>query len=352
MATEPAKISAKSYIVYDTLTGRALFEGNADERRLIASVTKLLTAVTALQMADLDDVVTVSHAAAHVEGSSMYAKPGEALTVRTLLYGLMLESGNDAALALAEHCGKGDVRVFVDAMNAMAEKIGMKDSHFENPHGLDAEGQYSTARDLAILAAWALENETLQKIVSTRTYRAEGHAMQNHNKLLWMIEGAEGVKTGFTRAAGRCLVSSVRREGRRIIVVTLSAPDDWRDHKTLYDLAFDTMAPRAYLTEGEIVAELRVQSGLRSSVAVRAPGDIHAALTDAEYTRAEYTVHLPPFVYAPAEAGSAVGYASLMLDGRELARVNLIYETDVGRVRPVLTLWERVVGWIRGVFGV
>ena len=192
---------------------------------LIASTTKILTALVVLEHARLDEVVTIQprHMA---EGSSMYLKPGETLTVETLLYGLLLCSGNDAAVALADHCG-GSVARFVGWMNETAQRIGMTGSSFANPNGLDDEQHYSTARDMALLAAYAARNPTFVRLCSTRSVTVGGRTMTNHNKLLQSVEGCIGMKTGYTKAAGRTLVSCVRRDGRTLVAVTLQDGNDW-----------------------------------------------------------------------------------------------------------------------------
>ncbi len=335
-------VSAESWIVLDTLTGTAPAEGNADAPMRIASLTKLAAAMAALDLLDPDDAVTVSEAACAVEGSRMGLVPGERVTVRTLLCGLLLSSGNDAALALDEAAGGR----LVPEMNALAEALSLADTHFANPHGLDAEGHYSTARDLAVLAAAAMEDSRIREITKTRDFRTEGYSLHNHNKLLWSLPGCEGVKTGFTKAAGRCLISSVSRGGRRIVIVTLNAPDDWNDHRTLAEEAFAGMEERVFLPEGAGFP-LRVESGERGSVTVRAAGTLSAMLTPAEAARVEVRVFLPAFVYAPLQAGEAAGRAELRLDGRVIAEVPLVYEIDTAqkkpsaraRIRTVLRRW-------------
>lgn len=339
-------VSAEAYIAVDALTGTVLAEQNADQRHLIASTTKLATAVTVLSLVSLDDTVTISDAATRVNGSSMYLKPSAKVTVRTLLYGLLLESGNDAALALAEYAGHGSVDDFVEKMNELASSLGLSNTHFTNPHGLDHEDHYSTARDLAVLAVYAMNDERIRAITSTRDYRAEGYVLHNHNRLLCSIEGAEGVKTGFTKAAGRCLISSVKRGGRRVIIVTLHAPDDWNDHRLLYEEAFAGMTERGYLEEGELVAHLRVQSGASGVIGVRASTGIAMNLTDEEAARVKLRLYLPWFVYAPVEAGSAAGRAELTLDGRVLAASPLVFETDIGIKKPSPSVLERFFGFI------
>ena len=232
---EAVEVSATAAVLLDADTGQLLYEKNGDEQMLIASTTKIMTALVALERAKLTDTITVT--ASHmVEGSSMYLKPGETVTVEELLYGLMLCSGNDAALALADCCGGLDA--FVQAMNEKAAALGMKDTSFANPNGLDDENHYSTARDMAVLAAYAAEDPTFRRICSTKTATVGGRSMTNHNKLLRQIEGCIGMKTGYTKAAGRTLVSCAERQGRRLVAVTLCDGNDWADHKTLYEMGF------------------------------------------------------------------------------------------------------------------
>ena len=232
---EAVEVSATAAVLLDADTGQVLYEKNGDERMLIASTTKIMTALVALERAKLTDTITVT--ASHmVEGSSMYLKPGEVVTVEELLYGLMLCSGNDAALALADCCG--GLEVFVAAMNDKAAALGMTGTSFANPNGLDDENHYSTARDMAVLAAYAAENPTFRRICSTRTATVGGRTMTNHNKLLTQVEGCIGMKTGYTRAAGRTLVSCAERQGRRLVAVTLCDGNDWADHKALYEMGF------------------------------------------------------------------------------------------------------------------
>ena len=214
---EAVQLSAAAAILMDADSGEVLYEKDAARRmRLTDTIT-----------------VTNDHM---VEGSSMYLKPGEVVTVEELLYGLMLCSGNDAALALADCCG--GLETFVAAMNDKAAALGMTDTSFANPNGLDDENHYSTARDMAVLAAYAAQDPTFRRICSTRTATVGGRTMTNHNKLLSQVEGCIGMKTGYTRAAGRTLVSCAEREGRRLVAVTLCDGNDWADHKALYEMGF------------------------------------------------------------------------------------------------------------------
>ena len=220
--------SATASILVDVDSGRVLYEHNADRQMLIASTTKILTALVAIREGNLSDTVKVSREAAYTEGSSMYLKEGEQLTLETLLYGLMLCSGNDAAVAVAQHVG-GSTEAFVAMMNETARELGMSNSSFANPNGLDAETHFSTARDMAVLACAAMNNETLVRIVSTKSVTIGGRTMTNHNKLLSYQEGCLGLKTGFTKAAGRTLVSCAERNGQRLVAVTLQDGNDWAD---------------------------------------------------------------------------------------------------------------------------
>ena len=232
---EAVQLSAAAAILMDADSGEVLYEKDAARKMRIASTTKIMTALVVLEHARLTDTITVTgdHM---VEGSSMYLKPGETVTVEELLYGLMLCSGNDAALALADCCG--GLAAFVSAMNDKAAALGMTGTSFANPNGLDDENHYSTARDMAVLAAYAAKDPTFRRICSTRTATVGGRTMTNHNKLLSQVEGCIGMKTGYTKAAGRTLVSCAERQGRRLVAVTLCDGNDWADHKALYEMGF------------------------------------------------------------------------------------------------------------------
>ena len=233
----PPQVSAKSAALLDGTTGEFLYEKNGDQRALIASTTKIMTGLLVCEAGDLGRTVTVPETAAGTEGSSMYLKSGETLTRRELLYGMMLHSGNDAALTLAISVS-GSEAAFVRQMNWRACALNLTQTHFANPHGLDSGENYSTALDLARLAQAALQNEQFRAVVSTKTITCAGRTLTNHNKLLWRYDGCIGVKTGYTRHAGRILVSAAERGGRMLIAVTISDPDDWRDHAALLDYGF------------------------------------------------------------------------------------------------------------------
>lgn len=313
--------SASAAILVDADSGRVLYEQNADARMLIASTTKLLTALVAIRDGDLRETVTVSPQAAGTEGSSMYLRPGEKLTLETLLYGLLLCSGNDAAVAIAEHVG-GSVPAFVARMNALAKELGMDHSSFANPNGLDHEDHYSTARDMATLARAAVENETLVRIASTRRVTIGGRMMTNHNKLLSRMEGCIGLKTGYTRAAGRTLVSCAERNGQRLVAVTLQDGNDWADHQALYDYGFSQYPAFAAAERGETLETVPVYGGSQDTVPLAAADSFSWPLKAGETLETRLELPLP--IRAPITAGTRVGQAVFSLNGREVGRVDLL----------------------------
>ena len=257
---EALEVSATAAVLMDADMGQVLYEKNGDRQMLIASTTKIMTALVVLEHAAPDDVITVTpdHMA---EGSSMYLRAGETVRVEELLYGLLLCSGNDAALALTE-CA-GGLTPFVALMNEKAAALGMARTSFANPNGLDADGHYSTARDMAVLAAAAVENPTFRRICSSRSVTIGQRTMENHNRLLRQMEGCVGLKTGYTQAAGRTLVSCTEREGCRLVAVTLQDGNDWADHAALYDYGFRLTAPR----RGVQTALLRLREPLTAACA-------------------------------------------------------------------------------------
>lgn len=241
-SADGVSVSAKSAALYDPASKSFLYTKNADMQLPMASTTKIMTALVAIENADLDKSVSISDDAIGTEGSSLYLKRGETMTMKDLLMGLMLRSANDAAAAIAYEIS-GSIEAFAEKMNEKATQIGALNTNFTNPHGLDNPSHYTTAKDLAIITAEALSNKTFLNIVSTKKHiikNSDGEArlLTNHNKLLNLYDGAIGVKTGFTKKSGRCLVGAAERDGTRLISVTINAPDDWNDHKALFDYGF------------------------------------------------------------------------------------------------------------------
>ena len=335
-------ISARKAVLLDARTGRVLYERDADSRSLIASTTKIMTALVVCEQCNVLDRVRIPKEAVGIEGSSMYLREGEVLTVQELLYGLMLHSGNDAAVALAIYCG-GTVEGFAQLMNDEAARLGLDGTHFVNPNGLDAPNHYSTARDLAVLAAYAMENPIFRQTVSTRTVTVGERSLRNHNKLLWQVEGAEGVKTGYTRAAGRILVSSASREGRRLVAVTINAPDDWADHAALLEEGFSRYHVHTVVSAGDCLGTAEVLGGQAAHAELLAAEDFAYALAEDEAV----TIALsgPGFVYAPVVEGAEAGYAWILVDGEPAGKVALRYGETVERVpEEEVSFWDRIFG--------
>lgn len=340
--TKAGAISARKAIVLDGLTGRVLYEKNADERSLIASTTKIMTALVVCQQCNVLDRVRIPAEAVGVEGSSMYLKEGEILTVQELLYGLMLHSGNDAAVALAIYCG-GTVEGFAELMNDKARSLGLENTHFVNPNGLDAPGHYSTARDLAVLTAYAMTDPVFAQTVSTKQVKCGERCLTNHNKLLWQVEGADGVKTGFTKAAGRILVSSAVRDSRRLVCVTIHAPDDWRDHAQLLEEGFRDYTTRTVVTRGQHLGTTEVVGGDGEAVELLAGEGFSYALRQEENPRVELSEHGP--VYAPVVKGSSAGFAYVLLEDRVIGRIPMYYGNTVEQKQEEEpSLWDRIFG--------
>ena len=340
--TKVSAISAQKAILVDGVTGRVLYDKNADDRSLIASTTKIMTAFIVCQQCNVLDRVRIPAEAVGVEGSSMYLKEGEVLTVQELLYGLMLHSGNDAAVALAIYCG-GTVEGFAQLMNDKAHALGLEDTHFANPNGLDAPDHYSTARDLAVLARYAMEDPIFSQTVSTKQIKCGERYLTNHNKLLWQVEGAEGIKTGYTKAAGRILVSSARRNDRRLICVTINAPDDWRDHAQLLNEGFDAYAVQRIVSAGELLGTTEVAGGDVETVELIAGEDFDYALREEETPHIELPEH--GFVYAPVCQDGEAGVAYVMLGDTVIGRIPMVYgETVEQKQEKEPSLWDRIFG--------
>ena len=331
-------VSAKAAILMHADSGRVLYEKNADEHMLIASTTKIMTAIVVLEHCELDDLVEVDSRSAGIEGSSMYLKAGESYTVEDLLYGLLLVSGNDAASALALHVADS-MEEFAELMNAKAAELGMTESSFKNAHGLDEEGHYSTARDMAKLAAYCMGNEDFARIAGTVSHTVGEQTLVNHNRLLREYDGCLGLKTGYTMAAGRTLVTCAERDGARYVCVTLNDPDDWDDHKALYDWAFANYSFAEVIPAG-LSYEVPLISGAEMTAQAETEGAAYALIQNGESYDME--LELPAFAFAPIAEGERAGRAAACSDGQEIASVRIVYSEDVEVDRELkLTPGER-----------
>jgi len=322
--------SASSAVLMDADSGRILYSQNADTPRLIASITKIMTAVVALEHGNTDETYSVTREDM-AEGSSMYLQVGEQLTLEELLYGLLLASGNDAALAVA-HCVCGSMEEFVSLMNEKAKELGLTNTSFANPNGLDHENHHSTARDMAVLTCHAMRNETFRRLVSTRTATVGERVLTNHNKLLSRYDGCIGVKTGYTKAAGRTLVSAAEREGQLLIAVTLNDGNDWQDHSNLLDFGFSTYPKTRIVEDGSVFGSALVKGSAVAAVPVIAATSFFYPLGQEELP--SFMCHYYPQVTAPVVKGTVLGEITVSLGGEEIGRVPLVAGADVSLTVP------------------
>ncbi len=342
----PENVSAVSAIVIEAQTGTVLWEHNSREKRAMASTTKIMTALLTIEAGDLDREFTVDPLAIMVEGTSMGLREGDRVSRRDLLYGILLPSGNDAANAAAVSVS-GSVTAFVKLMNSRARELGLNDTHFATPSGLDAEGHYTTAYDLARLAAYALRDDTFREIVGCTSADVEfgnppyKRTLYNSNKMLKRYDGAIGVKTGFTDNARRCLVSAAERDGATLVAVTLNAPDDWNDHTKMLDYGFTQV--RAYPLETSCAEKVAV-AGTGQSVGVYAHKET-LALTPEQRTKLTRRVMLPGFVYGSVERGDRLGELLFLIDGEVVGRVPLFADGNVDVPQEEQGLFSRLLEW-------
>ena len=327
-------ISAKSAVLIDSASGRVLYEHNAYEKLPMASTTKIMTGLLSCESGKLNKTVKASPFASGTEGSSLWLKTGEKLTLEELTYGLMLKSGNDAAVAIAEHLA-GSVDAFALLMNKRAREIGAVNTNFVNPHGLDADGHYTTAYDLALIAREAMKNDTFRKIVSTKTYSIPmqgekwDRALKNHNKLLWRYEGCNGVKTGFTKKCGRCLVSSAERDGRELICVTLNAPDDWKDHTYLLNYGFDSFETKVVAKKGEYASIYVYDEKNNPSVKLNFGDNFIVSVAENDVIKTEIMYEK---IILPAKKGIKAGSMIVYCNGKKIGEIDLITDKKLNKL--------------------
>lgn len=316
-----ANISAHAAAVIDVESGRVLFEKNGMDRLRIASLTKIMTSIVAIEEGKLNEVVTTPDIAVGTEGSSIYLRKDEKLTLEQLLYGLMLRSGNDAAVAIAHHVG-GSVEGFVRLMNEKVEYLGLEQTHFTNPHGLDTKyGPYSTAVEMAQISRYALQNEMFRQIVSTKKIDIPqagekwDRKLINKNKMLRYYKHADGVKTGYTRLAKRCLVSSASKDGRQIAVVSLNAPNDWADHTKLLDYGFENFQRTKIIGKHEKVSEEENLITFNS---------FYYPLKEGEWKHIRKEVVMEKG-YRDMLLGGIAGYLHIYLEDKLIGKIALLY---------------------------
>lgn len=354
-AGEPG-VSAQSAILISGDDGTVIFEKNAHEQLAMASTTKIMTALLTLEEAERsgDPVLDITEEMVAVEGSSMGLKAGDRLTLTNLVSGMLLASGNDAANAAALYLG-GSQEGFAELMNARAKEIGMTETNFVTPSGLDDEQHYSTAYDMALLGREAIQNEEFARIAGSATLQVsfiepeQKISYSNHNKLLHLYEGCIGIKTGFTKKAGRTLVSAARRDGTTLIAVTLNAPDDWDDHIAMFNYGFATV--RTVQMGGEDLPDaLPVAGSDKQGVSLRMGQQLAMTLPINQAEGLESRVLLPRFLYAPVQAGEKVGRVQYLMGGEEIYSVPIIASEEAEvLVLQELSWWEKFTGWFAGL---
>lgn len=356
---EEVSVSAASCVVIEAVTGEVLYEKQAEEQRPMASTTKIMSTLLCLESGDLDTEFVVDSDAIRVEGSSMGLVEGDTVTKRALCYGMLLPSGNDAAGATAVKIA-GSYAAFAEQMNEKASQLGMTQTHFVTPSGLHDENHYSTAHDMAILTAAAMQNETFREICSQSSAQVcfgnppYDRWLTNSNKLLTMNDTVVGVKTGFTDEAGRCLVSACVRNDIMLICVTLNDKNDWQDHLSLYDSCFAKLQPTAVALPQKW--QIPVAGSETKAVAVRSEQTLIAGTQNGEIPELEYHMETAPFLYAPVTAGQQVGTWTAQKDGRIVAHGTLCAVTDAPyqeapakpTEKPSLPqrIWKKIRLWI------
>ena len=333
----PPQLQAQSAILLDAKTGQILYEKSSHQRRAPASTTKVLTALLAIESGRLDEITTVSIQAASTPGSTLQLYAGQQISLRELLTGLLLRSGNDAAVAIAEHLA-GSVTAFAELMNQKAYLIGARESHFVNPHGLSRPNHYTTAYDLAIITRYALQNPTFAELVNTKETQIDwldrqGHEqdrfLRNTNKLLWMFEEADGVKTGTTGIAGPCLVSSATRDNQKLIAVVLHDASRWYDSMKLLKYGFDTFDLIDYAAADDVVATVAVDKGMteRLDALASLPASLVVAATDSSAVTVECNV--PETIKAPIYRGQKIGEIVFFVHNQAVKTVDVVASQDV-----------------------
>lgn len=332
--------SARAAVIMDVNSGRVLYSKNMDEKLPMASTTKIMTTLVAIESGKLNEIVTVSRNASYTGGSSIYLREGEKHTVHDLLYAIMLRSGNDAAVAVAEHIG-GSVEGFAEMMNQKAQEIGAVNTRFANPHGLDAAGHYTTAYDLALITSYALKNPVFSEIARSKKKVIKGppnenwdRVMVNKNKMLWQFEGGDGVKTGFTNKAGRCLVSSATRNGMQLVCVVLNCGPMWDDSAALLEYGFKNYSMEKVVDKNNIFNVVEVKKGKAKFVGVKPKEDFYLPLKAGEKENVKMSVSSRGTAIAPLYKGDDAGRLEVYIDGKLIKTVALEYAESVESSSP------------------
>lgn len=347
---------AKAYMLMEASTGRVLLSKNENEKLPMASTTKIMTCLLAVENGNMEDVVTVVPEAVGLEGTSIYLREGEKLTLHDLVYGLMLASGNDAAVMIAIHLA-GSVENFAKMMNEKAKEIGANDTNFVTPNGLPDDNHYTTAHDLALISCYAMRDERFREIVGTTSMDlpedddSPARYLRSKNKILYQYEGGNGIKTGYTKKAGKCLSAAAYREDMQLVAVVLNDYAMFDDCKDLLTYGFETFDMKKVAVNGEDYGVLPVAEGIESEVEIALDRDISLPLTEEEFIMVEKKVNTIGELTAPVTEGTQVGTVEFYLNGQKMAEAGLVttgsvlensYEYNLGRI---LKRWLGFAGW-------
>lgn len=340
------EVSAKHAVLIEAQSGDIIFSKNANLCAPMASTTKIMTAVVAIENSSLDEMVTITADSVGIEGSSIYLKEGERLSMKELLSALLLESANDAATAIAIHIS-GSVDEFATLMNAKAHELGLENTNFTNPHGLDNESHYTTAYELAKIAKYAMSIPVFKEIVSSKAEQISDidggkRLLVNHNKLLKRYDGACGIKTGFTKRCGRCLVSSAERDGVTLIAVTLNAPNDWNDHASMLDYGFSQYESVSLANVGDYTISLNCISGKKDEVLCTNFSSLKITLKKGEKDKIRAVLEAERFLFAPVEQGQRVGRIVYYLDNEEICSVPIYALEAIKPIKYKKSIFERI----------
>lgn len=347
-----AQNSAKAAITIEAQTGISLYEKNADEQLPMASTTKIMTALVALENADINQTFTVSETACKVEGTQIGLLAGDQISLNDLLHMLMMKSANDAAQTIAENIS-GSLEAFAELMNERAKQMGLTHTHFENPHGLPSDNHYTTARELALIAAEALKNDTFAQIVSTKKKKLDYHGLviENSNRLLSSYEYTTGVKTGFTKAAGRCLVTSAKKDGVTLINVTLNDGNDWQDHTEMFEESFRRVSSYTLYEAGQYSITVPVLNGTHPARFTN-PEPVYGVCIDGQKIEYIPTDCLPQSLYAPIqkETFNQQVYVELAYKNRLVGTMKLTLCESIAQKEDEQTFSEKYLYYLNQVF--
>lgn len=333
LSSSAGAIGGKAYAVLEADSGRLLYSNNMNERLPMASTTKLVTAIVAIENGNLNDIVKTSKNAYGTEGSSLYLQLGEELTLKQMLYGLMLVSGNDAAVAIAEHVG-GSVGGFIKMMNALAKKLGAKNTNFANPNGLPNNNHYTTAYDLALIASYAMKNPTFREIVSTKYMkipyagRTYDRVLANKNKILWKVEGGNGIKTGFTSAAGRCLASAALRDNMQVVCIVLNCGAMFEDSAEILEKAFKDYAMETIINTKTDYGKVKVLQSRTENIGLKAEKELYLPIRIDGSDKVSIKYNVPESVKAPVKKGDKIGSVTVSIGGFGQWEINLVSDSD------------------------